>query len=172
MCFCLSFNHVLLELAYSKHKLPLEFKASKKVVASSRSSAFTFSFRFSSWIFPFGSFSRSSSHPYWMYELILSDKKNTTSKPVWQFPAKIIKAVLSAGNSQHVNYGQKRNWDLMEKDHILQSLIVLFLILTAVSRKTFPLFSGLALFYAIWFEVSTIKILTNNNTQFLFALHI
>ena len=75
MCFCLSFNHVLLELAYSKHKLPLEFKASKKVVASSRSSAFTFSFRFSSWIFPFGFFSRSSSHPYWMYELILSDKK-------------------------------------------------------------------------------------------------
>ena len=139
MCFCLSFNHVLLELAYSKHKLPLEFKASKKVVASSRSSAFTFSFRFSSWIFPFGSFSRSSSHPYWMYELILSDKKNTTSKPVWQFPAKIIKAVLSAGNSQHVNYGQKRNWDLMEKDHILQSLIVLFSILTAVKSENLPL---------------------------------
>ena len=73
--FCLSFNNVLLELAYSKHKLRLEFKASKMVVAGSRSSAFTFSFRFSSCIFPFGSFSRSSSHPYWMYELILSHTK-------------------------------------------------------------------------------------------------
>ena len=35
-----------------------------------------------------------------------------------------------------------------------------------------PLFSGVPLFYAIWFGVSTLQIYTKNNTEFLFTLNL
>ena len=68
------------------------------------------------------------------------------------------KRFLLAGSSSHVNYGQRGNWKLMEKGHILRCLIVLFSILMS-QNLPLTLSSQLAL-CTIRFGV--LKFCTNN----------